>query len=47
MNRLSLTARLSLLFMLAVAGVLTVAALSFYRLSQHHFEKLDNQILME
>jgi two-component system heavy metal sensor histidine kinase CusS len=47
MNRLSLTTRLSLLFMLAVAAVLTVAALSFYRLSQHHFERLDRQILVE
>lgn len=47
MNRLSLTARLSLMFMLAVAAVLTVAALSFYRLSQHHFMLLDRQILIE
>lgn len=47
MNRLSLTARLSLMFMLAVAAVLTVAALSFNRLSQHHFAMLDRQILME
>lgn len=47
MNRLSLTARLSLMFMLAVAAVLSVAALSFNRLSQHHFEMLDRQILME
>ena len=47
MNRLSLTARMSLLFMLAVAAVLSVAALSFYRLSQHHFMRLDRQILVE
>ncbi|NQD94008.1 HAMP domain-containing protein, partial [Pseudomonas sp. CrR25] len=47
MNRLSLTARMSLMFMLAVAAVLTVAALSFNRLSQHHFMMLDQQILQE
>ena len=47
MKQLSLTARLSLLFMLAVAAVLSVAALSFNRLSQHHFELLDRQVLVE
>ncbi|MGH8352151.1 MAG: heavy metal sensor histidine kinase [Pseudomonas sp.] len=47
MNQLSLTARMSLMFMLAVAAVLTVAALSFNRLSQHHFKMLDRQILVE
>lgn len=47
MSRLSLTARMSLLFMLAVTAVLTIAALSFYRLSQHHFALLDRQILVE
>ncbi|WP_439859850.1 heavy metal sensor histidine kinase [Pseudomonas sp. MBLB4136] len=45
MSRLSLTARMSLMFMLAVAAVLTIAALSFNRLSQHHFELLDRQTL--
>ncbi|WP_439889148.1 heavy metal sensor histidine kinase [Pseudomonas sp. MBLB4123] len=47
MSRLSLTARMSLMFMLAVAAVLSVAALSFYRLSQHHFALLDHQTLQE
>ncbi|WP_324733801.1 heavy metal sensor histidine kinase [Pseudomonas paeninsulae] len=47
MNRLSLTTRMSLMFMLAVAVVLSVAALSFNRLSQHHFMLLDRQILVE
>jgi two-component system, OmpR family, heavy metal sensor histidine kinase CusS len=47
MNRLSLTARMSLMFMLAAAAVLTIAALSFNRLSQHHFELLDRQTLEE
>ncbi|MBS7663196.1 heavy metal sensor histidine kinase [Pseudomonas lalucatii] len=47
MTRLSLTARMSLMFMLAVAAVLSVAALSFYRLSQHHFVMLDHQVLQE
>ncbi|MDM8351167.1 heavy metal sensor histidine kinase [Pseudomonas sp. sp1636] len=47
MKQLSLTARLSLMFMLAVAAVLTVAALSFNRLSQHHFKLLDQQVLFE
>ncbi|WPC06448.1 heavy metal sensor histidine kinase [Pseudomonas benzenivorans] len=47
MSRLSLTARMSLMFMLAVAAVLCVAALSFYRLSQHHFLMLDQRVLQE
>lgn len=47
MRRLSLTTRLSLMFMLAVTGVLVVAGLSFNRLSQHHFESLDRQELLE
>ncbi|WP_322617130.1 heavy metal sensor histidine kinase [Pseudomonas sp. BIC9C] len=47
MNRLSLTTRMSLLFMLAVTVVLTVAGLSFNHLSQHHFKMLDQQALTE
>jgi len=47
MNRLSLTTRMSLMFMLAVTAVLTVAGLSFNHLSQHHFAMLDQQALTE
>ncbi|MGV8864966.1 MAG: heavy metal sensor histidine kinase [Pseudomonas sp.] len=47
MNRLSLTARLSLMFMLSVTAVLTVAGVTFNHLSQHHFKMLDQQTLDE
>ncbi|MBT9530641.1 MAG: heavy metal sensor histidine kinase [Pseudomonas sp.] len=47
MMRISLTARLSLLFMLAVTAVLVLAGLSFNHLSQHHFLQLDHQTLAE
>jgi two-component system heavy metal sensor histidine kinase CusS len=47
MNRLSLTTRMSLMFMLAVTAVLTVAGLSFNNLSRHHFKMLDQQALDE
>ena len=47
MQHLSLTTRLSLLFMLAVTAVLLVAGLSFHQLSQHHFMLLDRQTLDE
>ena len=47
MNRLSLTTRMSLMFMLAVTAVLTVAGVSFNRLSQHHFKMLDQEALNE
>lgn len=47
MNRLSLTARLSLMFMLTVTGVLAAAGFFFDQLSQHHFDKLDRHILEE
>ncbi|WP_166359679.1 heavy metal sensor histidine kinase [Pseudomonas akapageensis] len=47
MNRLSLTTRMSLMFMLAVTAVLTVAGLSFNHLSRHHFKMLDQQALNE
>lgn len=47
MNRLSLTARLSLMFMLAVTGVLAAAGLFFNQLSQHHFNELDSHTLEE
>lgn len=47
MMRISLTARLSLLFMLAVTAVLVMAGLSFNHLSQHHFLQLDRQTLAE
>ncbi len=47
MNSLSLTTRMSLMFMLAVTAVLTIAGLSFNHLSQHHFKMLDQQTLNE
>ncbi|MCQ4256789.1 heavy metal sensor histidine kinase [Stutzerimonas stutzeri] len=47
MNRLSLTARLSLMFMLAVTGVLGAAGVFFSLLSQHHFDELDRHTLDE
>ncbi|WP_028622288.1 heavy metal sensor histidine kinase [Pseudomonas sp. Ant30-3] len=47
MNRLSLTTRMSLMFMLAVTAVLTVAGVSFNHLSRHHFKMLDQQALNE
>ncbi|WP_443690680.1 heavy metal sensor histidine kinase [Pseudomonas sp.] len=47
MNRLSLTTRLSLMFMLSVTVVLTVAGVSFNHLSQRHFKMLDQQTLNE
>lgn len=47
LNRLSLTARMSLMFMSAVIAVLVIAGLSFYTLSKHHFEELDRQALVE
>ena len=46
-RHLSLTARMSLMFMSAVVVVLTLAGLSFNVLSQHHFEVLDRQALVE
>lgn len=47
MKHLSLTARMSLMFMLAVIAVLTVAGLSFNQFSRHHFLMLDQQTLNE
>ena len=47
MKRLSLTVRMSLMFMSAAIAVLTVAGLSVNMLSQHHFVILDQQILLE
>jgi two-component system heavy metal sensor histidine kinase CusS len=47
MKRLSLTTRLSLLFMLAVTAVLLLAGLTFQQLSQHHFLLQDQQTLEE
>ena len=47
MRQLSLTARMSLMFMLAVIAVLTIAGLSFNLLSQYHFKMLDRQVLSE
>ncbi|SEO38924.1 hypothetical protein SAMN03159293_02734 [Pseudomonas sp. NFACC39-1] len=47
MKHLSLTARMSLMFMTSVIAVLTVAGLSFNMLSQHHFKMLDRQALVE
>ncbi len=43
----SLTTRLSLLFMLASMGVLSLAAVLFHQLSEHHFKVLDQQTLKE
>lgn len=45
MKQLSLTARLSLMFMLAVTGVLGAAGFFFFQLSQHHFDQLDRNTL--
>jgi len=42
---LSLTARLSLMFMLAVTGVLGAAGFFFHQLSRHHFDALDRHTL--
>jgi two-component system, OmpR family, heavy metal sensor histidine kinase CusS len=47
MRRMSLTSRLSWLFMLAVSAVLLVAGLSFYHLSQAHFKAIDQHTLSE
>ncbi|WP_313055957.1 heavy metal sensor histidine kinase [Pseudomonas lopnurensis] len=47
MRRLSLTARLSLMFMLAVTGVLAAAGYFFSQLSEHHFDELDRHALHE
>jgi len=47
MKRLSLTARLSLMFMLAVTGVLAAAGYFFSQLSEHHFDELDRHALHE
>ena len=47
MKRLSLTARLSLMFMLAVTGVLAAAGYFFSQLSEHHFDELDQHTLHE
>ncbi|KGK83631.1 heavy metal sensor histidine kinase [Pseudomonas stutzeri] len=47
MTQLSLTARLSLMFMLAVTGVLAAAGYFFGQLSQHHFDELDRHTLHE
>lgn len=45
--RLSLTVRISGMFMLVVVAVLSVAGLSFTLLSAHHFRELDDQALYE
>jgi two-component system heavy metal sensor histidine kinase CusS len=47
MKQLSLTARLSLMFMLAVTGVLGAAGFFFNQMSQHHFDELDRHTLEE
>jgi two-component system heavy metal sensor histidine kinase CusS len=47
MSRFSMTARMSLLFMLAFTAVLTVAGLSFYQLCKLHFQSRDQQALVE
>ncbi|MCQ4347457.1 heavy metal sensor histidine kinase [Pseudomonas stutzeri] len=47
MRRLSLTARLGLLFMLALTGVLLAAGVTVQHLSRQHFEELDRHALLE
>lgn len=47
MNSMSLTARMSLMFMIAVTAVLTAGGLGFTNLSRHHFKMLDQQALSE
>ncbi|MGH8382501.1 heavy metal sensor histidine kinase [Pseudomonas sp.] len=47
MNRFSLTTRLSVMFMLVVVAVLTVAGFSFNYLCQQHFNSLNQQTLVE
>ncbi|MCC6075273.1 heavy metal sensor histidine kinase [Pseudomonas sp. GCM10022188] len=47
MRRLSLTARLGLLFMLALTAALLSAGLAFQHLSRQHFESLDHHVLLE
>ena len=47
MKRLSLTARMSLMFMLAVVSVLTVAGVSFSEFSRRHFWMQDQQTITE
>jgi two-component system, OmpR family, heavy metal sensor histidine kinase CusS len=46
-SHLSLTARMSLMFMSVVIAVLVAAGLGFNMLSQHHFKMLDQQALGE
>lgn len=46
-RRLSLTARLGLLFMLALTAALLSAGLAFQHLSRQHFESLDRHVLLE
>ena len=46
-RRLSLTARLGLLFMLALTAALLSAGLAFQHLSRQHFESLDHHVLLE
>ncbi|MCM2331923.1 MAG: two-component sensor histidine kinase, partial [Pseudomonas sagittaria] len=47
MRRPSLTTRLSLLFMLALTGVLLAVGLTFNLLSREHFVDLDRHALHE
>ncbi|MGN7738608.1 heavy metal sensor histidine kinase [Pseudomonas sp. 22526] len=47
MKSLSLTTRLSVMFMFVVIAVLTVAGLSFNYLCQQHFNSLDQNTLLE
>lgn len=46
-QRLSLTARLGVLFMLALTAVLLAVGLAFQHLSRQHFETLDRHALLE
>lgn len=47
MRQLSLTVRLSLMFMLAVGAMLLLAGVLFYQLSRLHFDELDRHALDE
>ncbi|WP_313506300.1 heavy metal sensor histidine kinase [Stutzerimonas kunmingensis] len=47
MEKVSLTSRMAVVFMLVVTVVLMVAAISFYYFCQLHFERKDAQVLSE
>ncbi|MDC6726038.1 hypothetical protein, partial [Leclercia adecarboxylata] len=47
MEKVSLTSRMAVAFMLVVTVVLMVAAISFYYFCQLHFKRKDAQVLSE